>query len=388
MEYRPYYFAREWVKAGHHVTIVGSSFSHLRSSQPICNNSVSFEEIDGIHYVWYRAPSYSGNSYKRVVNMLIFSFQLFTRNFLAAKPDIVIDSSTYPLTIWGSRKIATKFNAKLIFEVHDLWPLTPMELGGYSRWHPFILLLQQAENYAYKNADKVVSLLPRAKEHMVSHGMHPEKFVYIPNGIDLAEWQFTESLPEQHDACIRKLKAQGKFIFGYTGTLGIANAMSYFIEAADLLKDKQNLEFLLVGQGTLEEELKSIVSRKSLNNVTFLPSVQKKYIPMLLSQMNALHIAGQRTTFYRFGISPNKLMEYMMAAKPIINAIDAGNDPIQEARCGISVAPEDPGAIAKAVIELMDMNEEQRKEWGLRGRKYVMENHDYRVLARRFLESI
>lgn len=376
------------MKAEHHVTIVGSSFSHLRSSQPNCNSTVSFEEADGIHYVWYQAPRYSGNSYKRIVNMLLFSFQLFTRNAIAMKPDIVIDSSTYPLTIWGSRKIAKRFNAKLIFEVHDLWPLTPMELGGYSRWHPFILVLQHAENYAYKNADKVVSLLPRAKEHMVSHGMHPKKFVYIPNGIDLAEWQFSESLPEEHDTSIRKLKAQGKFIFGYTGTLGISNAMNYFIQAADLLKDKKDIQFVMIGQGILEEELKSIVSRKSLNNVTFLPPVQKKYIPMLLSQMDALHIAGQRSTLYRFGISPNKLMEYMMAAKPIINAIDAGNDPVQEARCGISVAPEDPGAIAKAVKELMEMNKERRMEMGLRGQKYVIENHNYSVLAQKFIESI
>ncbi|MEI6155246.1 MAG: glycosyltransferase family 4 protein [Deltaproteobacteria bacterium] len=388
MEYRPYYFAKEWVKAGHHVTIVGSSFSHVRSLQPICNSAVSFEEIDGIHYVWYRAPRYSGNSFKRIVNMLLFSFQLLTRNILATKPDIVIDSSTYPLTIWGSHKIAKRFNAKLIFEVHDLWPLTPMELGGYSPWHPFILLLQQAENYAYKNADKVVSLLPCAKEHMVSHGMPPEKFVYIPNGIDLVEWQIAESLPEEHDVCIRKLKAQDKFIFGYTGTLGIANAISYFIEAADLLKDKQNLQFVIVGHGILEKELKSIARRKSLNNVTFLPSVQKKYIPMLLSQMDTLHIAAPRSSLYRFGISPNKLMEYMMAEKPIINAIDAGNDPVEETQCGISVSPEDPEAVAQAVLELMDMSEDQRREMGLRGRRYVMENHDYRVLAHRFLESI
>lgn len=309
MEYRHYYLAREWVRAGHRVTIVGSSFSHLRSTQPVCNGPVSSEEIEGIRYVWYRTPRYSGNSYKRIVNMLSFSFQLLARDLPAVKPDIVIDSSTYPLTIWGSRRIAGHFNARLIFEVHDLWPLTPMELGGYSRWHPFILVLQQAENFAYKNADRVVSLLPKAKAHMISHGMLPEKFVHIPNGIDLAEWRLTESLPGEHEVCIRKLKAQGKFIFGYAGTLGLSNAMDYFVEAAGLLKDKGNLHFLLVGQGPLEEELKAAVSRKSLKNVTFLPPVQKKYIPVLLSQMDALHIAAQRSTLYRFGISPNKLME-------------------------------------------------------------------------------
>lgn len=95
-----------------------------------------------------------------------------------------------------------------------------------------------------------------------------------------------------------------------------------------------------------------------------------------------------KKSFYRFSISPNKLMDYMMAAKPIIHAVEAANDLVKEAQCGLSVAPEDPAAVTQAVRELMAMSEENRMEMGLRGRKYVMENHDYRVLAHRFLESI
>jgi len=388
MEFRPYYFAREWVRAGHHVTIIGSSFSHLRSTQPICDKPVSFEEIDGIRYIWFRAPHYSGNSYKRIVNMLLFSVQLLCRDVLTVTPDIVIDSSTYPLTIWGSRKIAKRFNAKLIFEVHDLWPLTPMELGGYSRWHPFIFVLQQAENYAYKNADRVISLLPCAKEHMMSHGMHPEKFVYIPNGIDLHEWQATASLPAAHHAVINQLKAQEKFIIGYAGSIGLANALDYLVETAALLKNEKSLHFILVGQGPYLEQLKTAATVKSLENVTFLPPIQKKQIPTFFSLMDALHIASQRSELYRFGISPNKMMEYMMAAKPIINAICAGNDPVAEAGCGLSIVPEDPKAIVRAVKQIMAMSPEDRAAMGARGRTYVIAHHDYRVLAKRFLEVI
>jgi len=388
MEFRPYYFAREWVRAGHHVTIIGSSFSHLRSTQPICDNPVSFEEIDGIRYIWFRAPRYSGNSYKRIVNMLIFSMQLLGRDILTRNPDVVIDSSTYPLTIWGSRKIAKRFNAKLIFEVHDLWPLTPMELGGYSRWHPFIFILQHAENYAYKNADKVVSLLPCAKEHMISHGMHPEKFAYIPNGIDLHEWQETESLPSEHHAIIKQLKAQEKFIVGYAGSIGLANALDYLFEAAALLKNEKSLHFILVGQGPHLEQLKTAATAKSIDNITFLSPIQKKQIPTLFSLMDALYIGWKKKSIYRFGISPNKLLDYMMAAKPIIHAVEAANDPVAEAGCGLSIAPEDPKAIVRAVKQIMAMSPGDRAAMGERGRKYVIAHHDYRVLAKRFLEVI
>ena len=116
----------------------------------------------------------------------------------------------------------------------------------------------------------------------------------------------------------------------------------------------------------------------------FLDPVNKSAIPTLLSKFDVCYIGGQRTSLYRFGISPNKLMDYMMAAKPIINAIEAGNDPVQEAGCGITVPPENPQAIVNAVRCLMAMSEEDRTEMGLRGQRYVQENHDYRVLAKNF----
>ncbi|MCK5613580.1 glycosyltransferase, partial [Candidatus Pacearchaeota archaeon] len=131
MEFRPYYFAQEWIKAGHNVTIIASSFSHLRFVQPKCSKKISIELIDNIKYVWLKTKPYQGNGFRRVLNMFSFTWQLWSKSFPVEVPDVIIDSSTYPLTIFGSNKIAKRYGAKLIFEVHDLWPLTPMELGGF-----------------------------------------------------------------------------------------------------------------------------------------------------------------------------------------------------------------------------------------------------------------
>lgn len=191
MEYRPYYFAREWVRSGHKVTVVGASYSHLRSKQPKVSQAFEEENVDGIRYVWLKAPAYEGNGFGRIKNMLAFLAGLYRyMDKLAGGviPDAVIASSTYPLDIYPARRLAKRYRAKLVFEVHDLWPLSPMELGNMPPYHPFIMVMQAAENYAYRHADKVVSLLPKAKEHMVSHGMAEEKFVYIPNGICIEDW--------------------------------------------------------------------------------------------------------------------------------------------------------------------------------------------------------
>jgi glycosyltransferase involved in cell wall biosynthesis len=104
--------------------------------------------------------------------------------------------------------------------------------------------------------------------------------------------------------------------------------------------------------------------------------------------MDALYIGLQRTSLFRFGISPNKLMDYMMAAKPVIQAIDAGNDMVADSGCGISLAPEDPRALADAIAQLAGLPAAERAAMGQRGREHVRRHHDYRVLAARFLDAL
>jgi glycosyltransferase involved in cell wall biosynthesis len=391
MEYRPYYLAREWGRMGHNVTIVAASFSHLRSKQPIVNGNISEELIDDIQYIWLKTPSYKGNSIRRVQNMLTFIGKLIALSRKLSKKfkqDVVIASSTYPLDIYPAYLISRFLKAKLIFEVHDLWPLTPMELGGMSKWHPFIIMMQIAEDFAYKKTDRVISILPKALDYMVSRGLACEKFVHIPNGIDIDEWQsFNEPLPPQHQETIERLKQEGKFLVCYAGSHGVSNALDYFVESAVYLKDLP-IALVLVGQGPEKEKLQKYVVEHNLNNVIFLPPVLKNSIPELLSKMDILYIGWRRSPLYRFGVSPNKLFDYMMAGKPIIHAIEAGNDLVIESGCGVSIPPEDSCAIAEAIKKLMNMSSSEREKMGKRGREYVIDNHDYKILAKRFLEAI
>lgn len=391
MEYRPYYLAKEWIKLGHKVTIIAASFSHLRGHKPATNGTITREEIEGITYLWLKTPSYHGNGIKRVFNMLTFVLRLFgmrKRLIKEIKPDVVIASSTYPLDIYPASIISKATGSRLIFEVHDLWPLTPIELGGMSPHHPFIMVLQRAEDYAYRVAGRVVSMLPKADSYMRARGMAPHKFIYIPNGIDTTEWQNdSKTLPQSHHKTLEELKQNGRFLVGYAGAHGLANALDSFIEASSFLQ-KYPVTFVLVGQGPEKERLQQNILEKRLQNVIFLPSVSKISIPALLSFMDALYIGWKREPLYRFGVSPNKLMDYMMAGKPIIHAIEAGNDTVAESGCGISVPPENPEAIADAVKKLINMAEPERKVMGLKGRSYVIANHDYQILAQRFLDSI
>ena len=388
MEYRPYYFARQWINAGHDVTILAATYSHLRSTQPAAHRAVTTEMIDGIRYIWFRTPAYEGNSPQRVLNMLSFTAQLWMRHTAGVSFDLVIDSSTYPLTIFSTHHIARKHSARLVFEVHDLWPLSPIELGRYSRRHPYIMAMQYAEDFAYRKSHRVVSFLPKAKEYMMSRGMAPDKFVYIPNGIDTSAWNTAEPLPAAHTELFRRLRHEGKFVVGYTGAHAIANALDTLIRAAGLLREDAGIHMVLVGQGQEKEKLMTLAAGLGLDNISFLPAVPKTCMPGLLAEIDVCYIGFQDQPLFRFGISPNKLMDYMMAAKPILHAIKAGNDLVVESGCGISVPPEDPDAVAAAIRTLSVHSPADLQGMGEKGRMYVTANHDYAVLARRFLESM
>ena len=271
--------------------------------------------------------------------------------------------------------------------MHDLWPLSPIELGGMSPKHPYIVMMQMAEDYCYKHSDYVVSILPCAKEHMVEHGMKPEKFICIPNGIVKEDWEQPESAgnPPYHDL-LSEFRRNGYFIIGYAGAHGIANALDSFVEAGALLKD-QKIKLVLVGQGPERSRLQQkIVDMGLRDTVESLEAVKRGDVPALLEQMDALYVGLQRQPLFRFGVSPNKLMDYMMAAKPVIFAIDAGNDMVKDAECGVSIPPEDSKAIAKAAIKLAEMPEDKLAAMGRNGRKYILEHHEYDVLSKQFLD--
>lgn len=390
MEFRPYFMAKRWAEDGNNVTIAASSYSHLRTKNPEMQGKKTMEQmLDGVRYFWINGSEYQGNGVGRIKNMLAFLRGLYKYGGeLAAqgKPDVVIASSTYPLDIYPARRLAKKYGAMLIYEVHDLWPLSPIELGGMSPHHPYIMMMQAAEDYCYKYSDYVVSLLPNAQEHMMEHGLKPEKFICIPNGIVKSDWEQPMASPPVYYDKLKQYHEDGYFLIGYTGAHGIANALGSFVEAGQLLRD-QKIKLLLIGPGPERERLAQKVIELKLGDVVeLLEPVKRGQMPELLSQMDALYVGLQRQPLFRFGVSPNKLMDYMMAAKPVIFAIDAGNDMVAEADCGISIEPEDSAAIAQAAKKLSMLPKEELQKMGERGREYILHNNEYDVLSKKFLD--
>lgn len=389
MVYGHYYLAREWMRAGHDVTIVAASFAHTRFLQPQSGHALVEEFIDGIRYLWIPTPSYSPvGRLGRVRNILTFALRCWLGRLPIERADLVICSSHHPFAIHAAHRLARRHGARLVFEVRDLWPLTLIELGGADARHPFIRAMQWSENYAYRHADRVVSVLVAAHDYMVEHGMASENFLFVPNGVDMDEKQDRESLSTQHMEALERARVQGRFIVGYAGRVGLANALYTLVDALALCPD-QNVCAAILGGGSHVPELYAQAERLGLvDRVLFLDSVPKAQVNDFLARVDVAYIGLQNQPLFRFGVSPTKLNDYMLAAKPIICAIDAPGDIVAESGAGVSCRAEDPEALSVAIQALRGLSPAQRAEMGECGRRWIVANRDYRVLAQRFLDGV
>ncbi|WP_448188651.1 glycosyltransferase family 4 protein [Azospirillum sp. sgz301742] len=392
MEYRPFYLAREWVAAGHRVTIVASSYSHLRAHQPDVPSDFAVTEEEGVRFRWVRTGRYSSNGLGRVANMATFVGKLYANAHRLAReerPDVVICSSTYPLDIYPGARIARKAGARLVFEVHDLWPLTPMLLGGYAPGHPFIRVMQHAEDYACRHVDTLISILPHTRDYLVGRGLDPAKFAHVPNGIPVAAFLAAGpgKLPPAITERIAAERARGHFLVGYAGGINPSNPVETILEAAILLKDEP-ISFLFVGGGAAERAFKARMEQAALPNAVHMGVIPKASVQAFLAEMDALTMPWKSSPIYRYGVSPNKMFDYMLAGRPVVQSCDAGNDLVAEGQCGITVPPEDPQAFADALLRLSRMPPAERARLGENGRRFVLEHHDYRILASRFIAAM
>lgn len=391
MEFRPYYLSREWVRMGHRVTIVAGDYSHLRKSNPEVRQDFQTEEIDGIEYVWLKTGRYSGNGAKRALTMERFVRKLMTRAGWIArkwKPDLVIASSTYPLDTWPAARIARKAGAKYVHEVHDLWPSTLYEMGGMSRKHPFVVLMQIGENSAYRHCDACVSLMPYTLEYMKEHGLREDKWINIQNGVVEEEWTGYESIPQQHRDFFEEHR--GQFIVGYFGAHSLSNALDLSLDTAKEMMNRpegKDIIFVFVGEGVEKERLVRRAKDEEISNAFFLPRVNKAAVPDLLRSFDCVYMNGMPSPLYRFGLCLNKMYDTMMAGVPVLCVFDAPDTLVRQYDCGFQCSPENREDVISAILKLKAMTPEERHAMGERGREAVVREYTYQRLAERFLKE-
>lgn len=374
MVYRNYALAREWVVQGHNVTIVACSHSHFRQIQPDVEGRITQEIIDGIQYIWVKGHRYSASSnLGRVTSMFSFTGQCMWLPLPLQKSyDIVMCSSPHPFVIYPAYKLARRFQSRLIYDIRDLWPLTVKFLGDVSEKHPFIRLLQCAEDYACKHADLVTAVPYNAKHYLASRGLPEERFLAIANGA-INNISQPESLPEAHINTMSLIASNAQYIIGYTGTLGTANAMADAIIA--MRHTAENTHLVILGDGSEKDNLQALTTKLTLQHrVHFLAPVSRNQVQSFLKYVDIGYAGTNRSPLYEYGASLTKVNDYMLAGLPIIYAVGDPGNPIEVSQAGISCPPGDPEAIAAGINQLTSKSKDQLVSIGQQGRNWCLKN--------------
>ncbi len=387
MEFRPYYFAREWIKMGHRVDVIAADYSHLRRKNPVVANDFQEEIIDGIHYHWIKTRKYEGNGAQRAITMFQFISKLWSnvsRINREMAPDVVICSSTYPLDTFVGQKIRRKAKkpVKLIHEVHDMWPISPIELGGMSPSHPFIKVMQWGEDSFCKNSDLVVSLLPAAKDYFCEHGMRADKFRHVANGVVLEEWQTYDRLPEEISTHLVSNSRKGKFNLCFFGSIHKTYNLDVLIETVKKM-DRDDLAVTFIGPGMDKQELKEMAAGHD-DKFRFFDPIKKSCIPDLFNYIDATFVGAKSQNIFRFGICMNKLFDSMMGGKPILYMVDAPNNYVEDYNCGITVEGSESEFLEEGILKLLEMKKEDAETLGQNGRYAATSVFNYVSLAESF----
>ena len=222
-------------------------------------------------------------------------------------------------------------------------------------------------------------------DYMVQHGMKPDKFVEIPNGIVLDDWKNPEELPKEHKAVLEKIKQEEKFVVGYFGGHALTNALDLLLDAAKEVR-KENIQFVLVGGGVEKSRLMKRAEEEGIKNMCFLGAVSKKEVPSLVTYFDCSYLGVKNSPLYRFGICMNKMYDSMMAGKPMVCAVNTPDSAVERYQCGILISTVNAAQIAKAIEELEQMSNEERRAIGERGKQAVLKYFTYDILARKFLD--
>lgn len=368
---RHYDFAKELVKRGHNVTIVASSFhySKYKEMRNYGDKEYLIEIIENIRFVWIKTPLYYGNGINRVKNMFSYTSKVlrYIPKLGLTKPNIIIGSSVHLFAVFAAYRLSLKYKTPFIMEVRDLWPQTLIDMG-ISKWHPFILLLGWVEKYLYKKADRIISNLPYAYDY-IGQFVKRDKFEWISNGVDLSNIGY-----------VRKEKSE-KFIISYTGAIGIANNLQILLDVAKRLKNKKDIYFRIVGEGAEKEKLKKFVKEEDLYNVSIENAVPKNEVYDILKNSDVLYFNLKDSPVFNYGISSNKLYDYMASGRVIIFSSKAKNNPIKEANAGFSIMPDDIDSLENTILEVYSLSQEEKNNIGKKIRKYTEDNYSIETLV-------
>lgn len=381
-------FAKHLMAMGHEVTIFAASTVHNSDKNLITDGRKWREEtVDGVRYVYIKCLDYQGSGLKRIYNICEFAWKLpgVCRRFV--RPDAIVATSMPPTSCAMGIHLAKKYGCRSVAEIADLWPESIVAYGIAGAKNPAVILLRWLEKWIYKKADAVVFTMEGAYDYILEQGWEGavprEKVHYINNGVELE--QFRENAEKY---CVEDVDLENSDLFKvvYTGSIRKVNNLGLLLDAAKCVKNPA-VRFLVWGDGDEVPMLKQRLADEGITNVVFKGRVEKKYVPSIVSRADLNIAHNTPSPLFRFGISFNKIFDYMAAAKPILSDFPCPYNPATLTGAGAQVEDPTPENIAAAIERFALLPADEREEY-CRKACAAAEEYSFENLTKRLLEII
>ena len=366
-------------------TTVFTSDSNMFLRQGPNREAVEEYLKDGVRLVFLKTLKYtSSRSLRRIIGWLHFEFRLLSLSKRSyPRPDVILVSSLSIFTIASGLFFSWRYKSALIFEVRDIWPLTLVEEGGASRYNPAILLISWLEKLGYLRSDGIIGTMPNLDEHVKKVTGHNLAVSCLPMGVSNFQISNRQDLP---DTFINRYFGTGKMTVVYAGSIGTTNALDVLFAAARICDSSNSIEFVVVGDGDLKQPYMELT--QDLKNVRFAPKVPPNQVQAVLNEADVVYFSTFPSLVWNYGQSLNKIVDYMLAGKPIIGSYSGFYSMINEAECGYFVEANNAEALADIFFHILQMPPEDRVEMGRRGQKWITENRPYEGLAEEFADIL
>lgn len=394
---RHYWFAENLKKQGYKVTIFCANTYHNKTEYIETNQKkYATDIVNNIPFVFVKTIPALGNGMDRVKNMGLFYLNLFSvaKEYaeMHGSPDVILASSVHPLTMVAGIQIARRLKVPCICEIRDLWPEAIFAFNKTREKSLLGKLLTIGEHWIYKKADALVFTKEGDTDYIKEKRWDTRqggdidlaKCHYINNGVDLDAFLRAVEENALEDADL----SNSKFKVVYAGAIRPVNNVGNILDAAALLKQQTDIQFLIYGDGNQLLALKQRVIDEELTNVKMKGYINKQFIPYILSKssLNILNYSQSQYNWTR-GNSSNKLFEYMASGKPILSIVKMGYCILDKYKCGLSLTNGTPEEFAEAILKIKGMPKEQYEDMG-RNARIGAKDFDFNVLTNKLIDVI
>ena len=364
---RSYEFTRSLVKRGHKVTILTGS----KLNDSLANGKKKTDEyIEGAHVI-YLKTSYSTymTFRRRLWSFVDFSLRSILAGIKIKGYDLIFATST-PLTVAIPGIILSVLRrVPMVFEVRDLWPEVPIQMGVIKNFL-LIKLLRWCEAFTYRHSNHIIALSPGMVKGILDTGVARNKVTMIPNFCNLSFFK-----PEKSNINdLEKLEYNNNPIIAYCGAISYANNLELIIYAAEKLQEMSNpVIFVIAGEGMLKLKLEKLAKVKKLKNVIFLGKIDKYEVVELYRKAIACLVLFKNLPILSTN-SPNKFFDAISTGKPIITNMGGWiGKLVENYKIGFSLENDNSKAIVETAEMLTNMNKNQLEEMGKNARKLAIE---------------